>query len=650
MKLIDNGRAHIAVASRPRHGRLRTKGFTALAAAVEQRPQALLWIVATLVAVVTFGLRAVFLGRSFDIFFDEVVYFRISQNVERALHVTYVGGVPFYLHPPLFFLLEGAYLKLLQPAGNIIHQIYAVRYLNIAIAGLSAAILFLLARRIGGWRASLVAAALFALEPFVILVNSRNLLETWAMFWVLLGYYNMTHLTHTPPSRRHIMGAGVSFGAALMTKEPMAFLTLLPLGILFILNWSIPRRATVLIGAIASVIYAFYPLAVAMTGTWGEFEKQKFSGLYRVSGVIHETPIRAHGITFTEMIARQTGQFASTYALLGCGAIAVCFLLLNGSAMSRLVAVVTGSAYLFQAYSIKFGSNEEQYYYYPLVLAILATAIAGVLVFQTRRLNGVALTYARVIAMLSLLTFAGWTSYQWAVRHFTPDNGYERLFSYLEQHVIGHGRIAATNLTTAALLNYYNVSFGPWGTPQEVRDNHAQYAIISTLLIAQGYDMGTPQLQDWLAHHARLAFVFAGPTNGRLELYRIPPARHPSKVPVGVEEGGAPTGMSAPILLNPVALTFGRQGLHTTSPAQTIHIVNIGSRRLVIAHVAISGPQAADFDVRTTCTSGAIAVIQACTISVRFTPTGHGERGATVTFVDNRHTRLLRTIPVSGRA
>jgi hypothetical protein len=60
-----------------------------------------------------------------------------------------------------------------------------------------------------------------------------------------------------------------------------------------------------------------------------------------------------------------------------------------------------------------------------------------------------------------------------------------------------------------------------WGTVEDVQDNRAQYVLLSTLLVDKGYDAATPKLYQWLAQHAQPVFVFTGPTNGDLILYRI---------------------------------------------------------------------------------------------------------------------------------
>src|SRR5947209_6723713 len=105
--LAQGARPGMRSAGRPR----------ALADILRRYPQLRLSIAVALVASVTFTLRTVALGRSYDVFFDEVIYFRIAQNVARTLQVTYAGPVPFLLHPPLFFFLEGAYLKIAHPGG-----------------------------------------------------------------------------------------------------------------------------------------------------------------------------------------------------------------------------------------------------------------------------------------------------------------------------------------------------------------------------------------------------------------------------------------------------------------------------------------------------------------------------------------------------
>ncbi|HEY2860686.1 MAG TPA: chitobiase/beta-hexosaminidase C-terminal domain-containing protein [Terracidiphilus sp.] len=61
---------------------------------------------------------------------------------------------------------------------------------------------------------------------------------------------------------------------------------------------------------------------------------------------------------------------------------------------------------------------------------------------------------------------------------------------------------------------------------------------------------------------------------------------------------------------------------------------NSGSATLQIAGVAISGVNAEDFSMTTTCGSS-LAINTTCSVSVVFTPQAGGTRTATLTFTDN---------------
>jgi hypothetical protein len=379
---------------------------------------------------IAWGLRAIYLARSFDIFYDELIYLRISETVAQGLGVKYYTS-PFYLHPPLFFLIEGAYLRLSAPLGTVIEHVYATRYLNSIFAGLSAVLLFLIGRRVAGKWAGLVTAGVFALDPFMIRINSRNLRETVAMFWVLVGYYLMAGALNTRPEYevtgldvihtwatrakatvrkpRHaatdgkrpaadspyatqqldtraaltaapgaritqalgwrladlcapaatpggwprILGIGGAFGLALLTKEPTALLTLLPLAICFVLGWAVTRRTSALIGITTLLIYAIYPIYVFAFGDVNQFLLQKFSGLSRFTDAVQESGFNQHGgPSFAEAIVRNLNQFATTYFLLASGIVAIGVLLLLAGSLSRLVAIWANSADVLKAFLI----------------------------------------------------------------------------------------------------------------------------------------------------------------------------------------------------------------------------------------------------------------------------------------------------------
>lgn len=527
-------------------------------AAVGQPARVRLWLALCLIFLFALAVRAVNLNQSFDIFVDEANYYSLGESVATSLEIRTHEG-PFYLHPPAFFFLEAAYIKALALEGNLVEKIFAVRSINILLAGLSSIVVFLIGRRLAGWPAGMVAALIFAVEPFTIRISSRNFLEPSAMLYVLLGYYALLgsagqqsapgrfvdgvgawrlgwrnglswwsrQADPTPLAPWRVVVAGVAFGLAMLTKEVLLLLTLAPLAVCFVLNWSLPRRSIVLIGLLACAIYAIYPIMVYLTGHWGDFWWQKESGLMRFSGVRISTGFnqaggQAGGPSFIEAILLNLTEYATTYCLLGLGGLAVGVLFLLGDGAERLFSLLGGIAYTQQTYSLLFGTNEEHFYYYVLVPGIIALVVVSahlVRLAQIRRRTRIAAQAALAVLAGAYL---GWVSYAWTVRHLTPDNGMERLVAYVEDHVPAGSRIATTAKTSDWLLHPYDYERGRWGTLDAVLDNCAEYVVISTKLVETRHDIATPELYDWLNANARPEFSFSGPSTGTLLLFRVP--------------------------------------------------------------------------------------------------------------------------------
>jgi hypothetical protein len=528
---------------------------------------------ATGVGLLAFGLRALSVGHAFEIHIDEAIYARISQNVAHSLRLSYdIGGPgPFFLHPPLFFLVEAAYVRLLAPSGDAVQQILGVRYLAASFGGLSGAVLLLLCRRLAGWPAGLAAACVFAVEPFAIRMGSRNFLEPSAMFWVLLG---STLVLHGARGRRagrvpwSIVAAGAAFGAALLTNEPVAFVTLVPLA-LWGISGIVARRDAALAGATALGIYAVYPLVVAVTGNFADFRAQKLAGLGRFVGLNVVTGFNGRkGPSFLNAVLASWHEFAPTYGLLALGTLATAWLLFHYDDRGRLVAWWSGSAYALQAYSVLFGTNEEQYFYYVDVLAIVAVVVAAALVVgelragrrpnvpvPLRRLlrapgappagEGEAIPgwsraslWATAALASMLLAFVALSGEVFVHRLVTRDDGYARLLVYLADNVPRGTRVAATNATDASLLRAagYDVTDMSLASEEARRRSvvtdpalltrgRPEYVTVATRLVEAGYGIGSPQLVDWLDQNGELVFSTGAPSDGSLKLYRIEPER-----------------------------------------------------------------------------------------------------------------------------
>jgi hypothetical protein len=97
----------------------------------------------------------------------------------------------------------------------------------------------------------------------------------------------------------------------------------------------------------------------------------------------------------------------------------------------------------------------------------------------------------------------------------------------------------------------------------------------------------------------------------------------------------AGTGVGNPVAtLNPTSLSFGNENLGVTSAAQTVSLTNTGSDILKVSSIAVTAGETSDFASTNNCPAS-LAPNGSCTISVTFTPTVAGSRGATVTLTDN---------------
>jgi hypothetical protein len=476
---------------------------------------------ATIIAfAATFLIRAVNLATSWDIHVDEITYLRLSQGLAEHAHLR-LYGAPFFLHPPGFFAIEAMALKLSAPEGYVIQQVYAVRWLGVLLAAASAALLLIIGRRIAGAGAGIAAAGIFALEPFTVRTNSRNMLETPALFWVLLGYTALLMPAGARPPRWRVLATGGAFGMALLTKDMTAFLTLLPLALCFLFSWALPRRDALLAGVVAIGCYALYPLLAFATGDFGYFAEQKLHGLLRLAGIVKVTGYkRVGGPSFLESIVANIDQFMTTYAILSLGVLAVVVLSIYGGREHRLLLAWAASAYALLGYCIAFGTLEEQFFYFLIIPSILAIVTGGALLaeFAVAR-SSEGRWYRGGMAALGL-AFCVWSGDVWFSTHTTPDNGYERVRAHLLQHAPPGTRVAATTEPAVFLLDGF--ASGSWGAPRELADNRVEYVIVSTKEMAQGLGYASPDLGPWLTANAEPVFAFTGRSNGTLLIYRLP--------------------------------------------------------------------------------------------------------------------------------
>ena len=86
--------------------------------------------------------------------------------------------------------------------------------------------------------------------------------------------------------------------------------------------------------------------------------------------------------------------------------------------------------------------------------------------------------------------------------------------------------------------------------------------------------------------------------------------------------------------LSTSTLTFATQGVGTTSLPQIVTLTNTGNGPLSFTGISLTGTNPGDFAQSSNCLNG-VAAAADCAISITFTPTTDGARGATVSISDN---------------
>jgi hypothetical protein len=265
--------------------------------------------------------------------------------------------------------------------------------------------------------------------------------------------------------------------------------------------------------------------AVALSGDWAAFASQKVQGALRLAGTVQTTGFnRPASVPLATKLTQDIGQFAPTYCLIGVGAIACVVLARSRSQPRRLLAAWAGSAFVFLAYAMAFGTIEEQMFYYLVVPALVVTTVATEWLWRTTRLRGRHHRAVVAATCVAAALFVAAATSAYVQVHTTTDDGYDRLVAYLDANVPARSTIAISAATNTADFVLDRFSAQKWDTVAQLVRNRAQYALVSTKAVSQGYSAADPTMVPWLRLHATPIWSYNGASVGELILYRLSPA------------------------------------------------------------------------------------------------------------------------------
>jgi hypothetical protein len=204
----------------------------------------------------------------FPAFFDdEGAYVSQAFAVDR-LHAL-APYTYWYDHPPLGWIMLGAWAKLLPVFTSSSFAVGAARTFTLLLFAISAVFLYGIARRLAlGPGLSALAVALFGLSPLALDYQRMVLLDNIAVPWLLAAFF----LALTPRRRMAAYaGSAVCFALAILTKETfLLFLPALALAVWSTCARSTRRFAMAVFTTLLVCVAGFYPLFALLRGEFFE--------------------------------------------------------------------------------------------------------------------------------------------------------------------------------------------------------------------------------------------------------------------------------------------------------------------------------------------------------------------------------------------
>jgi O-antigen/teichoic acid export membrane protein len=481
-----------------------------------------------------------------DTMYDEVSYVVAAQNVARDWSLTW-SNQPVFVHPPLSFLAEAGWLRVLGVHDAPVEVAVPVgRMLASTVSIFAIALIALVATRLAaaaGQRRRLVigivVGLLAATDPILVRYLRLVLIEPFALLASALALLLAITL-RSRPALLYVPVVGLVTGLALLTKEVSIVLVAVPV-VHALLGRDVrafARAAGALVAGVA--IWAAFPLWAVQLGLGAQFYSEKFLLVERLFGLVQTTGWNRPGFTFGSFVTAvldAASEYASSYALLAAGLAALVWLLLHRSTdASRWLSAWLLLSYGYASYTVLLGSVNEHLFVYVMPAAIVGTVLVADAVVARR--HAVSRSHfprhllVPVAALLGVLAFAtaGW------VRTYVPTgDGVFRSAAYVR----GAEASCAVNAIGDA---------GKWApampeqTVTEYATGPAARSHGITLFFLSGKDAATgnalPELPAWVTSNGTLVESFPSATYWGIELWEVPRDPYDPLVDVDPVENG----------------------------------------------------------------------------------------------------------------
>jgi glycosyltransferase involved in cell wall biosynthesis/O-antigen/teichoic acid export membrane protein len=472
-------------------------------------------------------------GSSPDTMYDEVSYVVAAQNVARDWSLTWTNQ-PVFVHPPLSFLAEAGWLRLLGAHDAPIDEAVPIgRILASTVSVIAVLLIGLIATRIAtaaGPRRRLVlgmvVVTLAATDPILLRYLRLVLIEPFALLASALALLFAIALRRQP-ALIYVPAVGLTTGIALLTKEVSIVLVTVPVvhALLSRDGRAFGRTAGALAAGVA--IWLPFPLWAVQLGLGSQFGSEKLLLVERLFGLVQTTGWNRPGFSFGSFLGAvldAASEYTSSYVLLAAGFVALVWLVLHRTTeASRWLLAWLLLSYGYASYTVLLGSLNEHLFVFVMPAAIVGTVLVADAVVA--RSMAIARSHGRsprrrlvvpVAALLGVLAFAtaGW------VRSYVPDgDGVFRSAAYVRAaeascavNAIGDGGKWAPALPGHLVTEY--------ATAPAARSHGVLLFFLSGKDAATGNAL--PELPTWVTANGTLVASFPSTTYRGIELWEVP--------------------------------------------------------------------------------------------------------------------------------
>ena len=475
-----------------------------------------------------------------DILYDEAAYTWAAQQVAQEWHLT-LDTQPLFVHPPLMFLLQAAWLRITGYASAPLAPAIRIARLLAASAGVADVLLIAgLAYRLAGHAdprrrrvITAVIAVIAALDPVLTRYDRQDVIEPFALCAGLLTLHAAWGLRDRR-ALTYVSVTGLLGGLALLTNEITVFLVAVPpLFALLERNRPLIRRSLAAFG-IAVAFLALFLVWAAELGQAGSFVDVQTAILQRLLGLVQITGLNVPGVSLVSAVGRSVGHYSSSYIVLlaGLAAMLWCWGRRNTTRGNFLTAWLTAS-HGAAAYIVAVGTLNEQFFVYLLPASIVGSVLVADALVVTRARRAARAVFAAGCTAVVGLSAAGWVS------------------NYAG---VGNGVVLATRFIAATLpaCAAVNVSGDPDKYSYLQPERTYAYFSVGAAALADGVhyfllspvdaverdgDM-SPALARWISGSGRRLALFPSQVYGTVQLWYVPASPYDPMADVTDISGG----------------------------------------------------------------------------------------------------------------